>query len=87
MDSNSTGIYDMMIMVMMTMIVMMIMSLMVMIIVAIMVAMLTVKLTKEMMMMMFDELIALCINSCLQSSQSTNLPTVPCHDIRFDMHS
>ena len=83
MDSNSTGIYDMMIMVMMTMIVMMIMSLMVMIIVTI----LTVKMTKEMMMMMFDELIALCINRCLQSSQSTNLPTVPCHDIRFDMHS
>ena len=83
MDSSSTGIYDMMIMVMMTMIVMMIMSLMVMIIVTI----LTVKMTKEMMMMMFDELIALCINRCLQSSQSTNLPTVPCHDIRFDMHS
>ena len=82
MDSSSTGIYDMMIMVMMTMIVMMIMSLMVMIIVTI----LTVKMTKE-MMMMFDELIALCINRCLQSSQSTNLPTVPCHDIRFDMHS
>ena len=83
MDSSSTGIYDMMIMVMMTMIVMMIMSLMVMIIVT----MLTVKMMKEMMMMMFDELIALCINRCLQSSQSTNLPTVPCHDIRFDMHS
>ena len=85
MDSSSTGIHDMMmIMVMMTMIVMMIMSLMMMM----MMTMLTVKMMKEMMMMMmFDELIALCINRCLQSSQSTNLPTVPCHDIRFDMHS